>query len=42
MRTAVVLTGVTGRQDIQGMAHPPDYVLENLGELLALVRKATH
>lgn len=42
MQTAVVLTGVTGRQDIQGMARPPDYVLENLGELLALVCQTAH
>jgi phosphoglycolate/pyridoxal phosphate phosphatase family enzyme len=34
MATAVVLTGVSKRADVQKMAFPPDLVLENLGELL--------
>jgi len=34
MATAVVLTGVSKRADVQTMASPPDLVLENLGELL--------
>jgi NagD protein len=37
MLTAVVLTGVTRRQDVVGMQPPPDFVLENLGELPGLV-----
>jgi ribonucleotide monophosphatase NagD (HAD superfamily) len=37
MRTAVVLTGVTRREDILSMGSPPDYVLENLGELPGLI-----
>jgi ribonucleotide monophosphatase NagD (HAD superfamily) len=37
MQTAVVLTGVTKREDIAGLALPPDVVAENLGELLDLV-----
>lgn len=40
MQTAVLLTGVTHRSDIQGMVRPPDYVLENLGELLVIVRQS--
>jgi arabinose operon protein AraL len=35
--TAVVLTGVTKRADLAHLARPPDFVLENLGELPALV-----
>ncbi len=35
--TAVVLTGVTRREDLSALAQPPDYVLENLGELPGLV-----
>jgi len=34
--TAVVLTGVSRRQDVAGMSSPPDYVIENLGELITL------
>jgi len=37
MRTAVVLTGVTRHADVARLAQPPDYILENLGELPALV-----
>jgi ribonucleotide monophosphatase NagD (HAD superfamily) len=37
MLTAVVLTGVTRREAITRLLHPPDYILENLGELPALV-----
>ena len=37
MLTAVVLTGVTCRQDVARLAQPPDHILENLGELPALV-----
>jgi len=35
MATAVVLTGVSKRADVQELAPPPDLVLENLGELLS-------
>jgi arabinose operon protein AraL len=41
MQTAVVLTGVTKREEITGMAPPPDAVVENLGELLELVLKTS-
>lgn len=41
MQTAVVLTGVTRREDIAGMAPPPEAVIENLGELLEMVRKTS-
>jgi arabinose operon protein AraL len=37
MVTAVVLTGVSRREDVARMTSPPDYVIENLGELPALV-----
>ena len=37
MATAVVLTGVSTREDVARMAQPPDFVIENLGELPGLV-----
>ena len=37
MVTAVVLTGVSTREDVARMAQPPDFVIENLGELPGLV-----
>lgn len=37
MVTAVTLTGVATRDDVTKMTTPPDYVIENLGELPALV-----
>jgi arabinose operon protein AraL len=37
MATAVVLTGVSKREDVARMARPPDFVLANLGELPDLV-----
>ena len=37
MVTAVVMTGVSTRADVARMSNPPDYVLENLGDLLTLV-----
>lgn len=37
MLTAVVLTGVTHRQDVARMAQPPDLILENLGDLPGLI-----
>ncbi|NTV42633.1 MAG: HAD hydrolase-like protein [Syntrophobacteraceae bacterium] len=37
MLTAVVLTGVTRRKDLLTTPSPPDYVLENLGELPDLI-----
>jgi arabinose operon protein AraL len=37
MATAVVLTGVSTREDAEKMTDPPDFILENLGELLNLV-----
>jgi arabinose operon protein AraL len=39
MATAVVLTGVSKRADVQNMAFPPDLVLENLGELLKFIQQ---
>jgi len=38
MVTAVTLTGVATRADVAQMAAPPDYVIENLGELPALIQ----
>ncbi len=38
MATAVVLTGVTKREDVARLAQPPDFVVENLGELARLSR----
>jgi ribonucleotide monophosphatase NagD (HAD superfamily) len=35
MATAVVLSGVARRQDVEAMAHPPDLVLNTIGELPA-------
>jgi NagD protein len=37
MLTAVVLTGVTRREHLLGLGSPPDYVLENLGELPEMI-----
>ena len=37
MLTAVTLTGVSKREDVDRMAVPPSYVIENLGELPALI-----
>ena len=37
MVTAVTLTGVATRADVAQMATPPDYVIENLGELPVLI-----
>jgi ribonucleotide monophosphatase NagD (HAD superfamily) len=37
MLTAVVLTGVTRRQDVARLAQPPDLILENLGDLPGLI-----
>jgi ribonucleotide monophosphatase NagD (HAD superfamily) len=37
MLTAVTLTGVATRGDVQQMATPPDYVVENLSELADLI-----
>ena len=34
---AVTLTGVSKREDVDRMAVPPSYVIENLGELPALI-----
>lgn len=33
MQTAAVLSGASTRADIANMDHPPDYVLENIGEI---------
>jgi arabinose operon protein AraL len=35
--SAVVLTGVTRREDLNGMEHPPELVLENIGQLMDFV-----
>jgi NagD protein len=37
MQTAVTLTGVSKREDVARMSQPPDFVINNLGELPALV-----
>jgi NagD protein len=37
MVTAVTLTGVADRVDISAMSRPPDFIIENLGELLELI-----
>jgi arabinose operon protein AraL len=37
MKTGVVLTGVAKRSDIDHMTTPPDYVLENVGEIPRMV-----
>jgi arabinose operon protein AraL len=37
MVTGVVLTGVTRREDVARLETPPDYILENLGELPGLI-----
>jgi HAD superfamily hydrolase (TIGR01450 family) len=43
MQTAAVLSGVTRREDIAVIAHPPDYVFENLRELFdLLLSSSTH
>lgn len=34
MKTAVVLTGVTRAEDVMNSANPPDFVLNNVGEIL--------
>jgi ribonucleotide monophosphatase NagD (HAD superfamily) len=38
MITAVVLTGVSTRDDVARMDSPPDFVIENVGALPDLVR----
>lgn len=38
MKTAVVMTGASKREDVARMAQPPDFVLENIGEIPALLR----
>lgn len=35
MRTAVVLTGASTKSAAQSLSKPPDYILENIGELLS-------
>jgi hypothetical protein len=37
MVTAVTLTGVTKRDDVTKMTSPPDFVVENIGEIPGLV-----
>jgi ribonucleotide monophosphatase NagD (HAD superfamily) len=37
MLTAVTLTGVSKREDVARMTNPPTFVIENLGEIPALV-----
>ena len=34
MVTAVTLTGVSKREDVAKMASPPDFIVENLGEVV--------
>jgi HAD superfamily hydrolase (TIGR01450 family) len=38
VRTVLVLSGETKREDLPGRYHPPDLVCENLAELLAILR----
>jgi ribonucleotide monophosphatase NagD (HAD superfamily) len=38
LATVMVLSGEARREDLQGSEHQPDFVLENLGELAALLR----
>lgn len=40
MQTAVTLTGVAKREDIAKMTSPPDYIIENIGELPGIVGAA--
>ena len=40
IKTVLVLSGETKREDIPGAPYKPDLVCENLGELLELIRKA--
>ena len=37
MLTAVTLTGVSRREDVEKMAVPPDYIIENIGALVQIV-----
>jgi NagD protein len=37
MATAVVLTGVSTRTQVENMARPPDYVLDNLRQIFDVV-----
>ncbi len=37
MHTAVTLTGASRREDVEKMSSPPDYVVENIGELPTLL-----
>jgi arabinose operon protein AraL len=37
MKTAVTLTGVSKREDVAKMQTPPDFIIENLGELPEIV-----
>ena len=39
MQTILVLSGETKREDVGDAPHQPDLVCENLGELLAMLRK---
>ncbi|RME85161.1 MAG: HAD family hydrolase, partial [Caldilineae bacterium] len=41
MRTAVVLTGASRREDVAAMARPPDWVAENVGELVRMLGVAS-
>jgi ribonucleotide monophosphatase NagD (HAD superfamily) len=36
MMTAVTLTGVARREDVARMASPPDFIINNLAELISL------
>jgi 4-nitrophenyl phosphatase/NagD protein len=41
LATVLVLSGETRREDLPGAAWQPDYVVENLGELLGLLKSKT-
>jgi ribonucleotide monophosphatase NagD (HAD superfamily) len=38
MRTAAVLSGASTRADVARMSQPPDFVLENVGEIPQALR----
>jgi len=39
MATAVTLTGASKREDVAKMSSPPDYTVENIGELPGIVAR---
>jgi hypothetical protein len=41
MFTAVTLIGASKREDVDNMTSPPDYVVENIGELPLITASLT-